>query len=175
MKVSSEDIVHKFDVGGVVVNVSDGKEAGEVYERILTQCKKAQPGAAIRGIYIQKMMRGGEEVILGVKRDPSFGPVIMFGLGGIFVEIFKDVRFRVAPIGPATSAEMVREIRAFRMLAGARGKAKRDIASIEECIQRLSALALDCPEIAELDINPLIVRDEGSGSSVADARILLQH
>jgi acetyltransferase len=175
MKVSSEEIVHKFDVGGVVVNVRDGKEAGEVFERIMTQCRKAQPGATIRGIYIQKMIKGGEEVILGVKRDPSFGPVIMFGLGGIFVEIFKDVRFRVAPIGPATAAEMVREIRAFRMLAGARGKAKRDIASIEECIQRLSALALDCPEIAELDINPLIVRDEGSGSSVADARILLQH
>jgi acetyltransferase len=175
MKVSSEDIIHKFDVGGVVVNVRDSKEAESVYGRIMKSCAKAQPEAVLRGIYVQKMVQGGEEVILGVKRDPSFGPVIMFGLGGIFVEIFKDVRFRVAPIGPATAADMVREIRAFRMLAGARGKTKRDLLSIEDCIQRLSTLALDCPIIAELDINPLIVRDEGNGSSVADARILLHY
>jgi acyl-CoA synthetase (NDP forming) len=98
----------------------------------------------------------------------------MFGLGGIFVEIFRDVRFRVAPVGPATAAEMVREIRAFRMLAGARGKARRDVGAIEECLQRLSVMATDCSMIAEMDINPLIVADEGRGAFVADARILLQ-
>jgi len=174
MKVSSESIVHKFDVGGVVVNVRDGKEAAEVYARMMARCQEAYPEAVIRGATVQKMITGGEEVILGVKRDPAFGPVIMFGLGGIFVEIFRDVRFRVAPLGPATAAEMVREIRAFRMLAGARGKARRDIAAIEECLQRLSLLATDCSMIAEMDINPLIVADEGRGAFVADARILVQ-
>jgi acetyltransferase len=174
MKVSSESIVHKFDVGGVVVNVRDGKEAAEVYARMMARCQEAYPEAVIRGATVQKMITGGEEVILGVKRDPAFGPVIMFGLGGIFVEIFRDVRFRVAPLGPATAAEMVREIRAFRMLAGARGKARRDIHAIEECLQRLSLLATDCSMIAEMDINPLIVADEGRGAFVADARILVQ-
>jgi acetyltransferase len=108
-----------------------------------------------------------------VKRDPSFGPVIMFGLGGIFVEIFKDVCFRVAPIGPRAAGEMARDIHAFRMLAGARGKAARDVPVIEECIERLSALAAASPQIEEMDINPLIVGDMGQGAFVADARILL--
>jgi acetate---CoA ligase (ADP-forming) len=175
LKVSSEDIVHKFDVGGVLVGIHDAQQAAEGFTRIVTSCLRANPGASIRGVLVQKMVTGGEEVILGLKRDPSFGPVIMFGLGGIFVEIFKDVRFRVAPVGPGNAGEMIREIRAFRMLAGARGKARRDISSIEQSIQRLSALALDCPQIEELDINPLIVRNEGQGSFVADARILLHH
>jgi acetyltransferase len=174
LKVSSEAIVHKFDVGGVVVGVRDGREAAAAYERIVAASSAAFPGAEIRGVYVQKMVAGGEEVILGLKEDPSFGPVIMFGLGGIFVEIFKDVRFRVAPVGPASATAMVREIHAFRMLAGARGKARRDVAAIEECIQRLSFMAVECPGIAELDINPLIVRDEGQGAFVADARVLLQ-
>jgi acetate---CoA ligase (ADP-forming) len=174
MKVSAEAIVHKFDVGGVVVGVADGREAAAAYDRIISASSAAVPGAEIRGVYVQKMVAGGEEVILGLKADPSFGPVIMFGLGGIFVEIFKDVRFRVAPVGPASAAAMVREIHAFRMLAGARGKARRDVAAIEESIQRLSLMAVECPGIAELDINPLIVRDEGQGAFVADARVLLQ-
>jgi acetyl coenzyme A synthetase (ADP forming)-like protein len=175
MKVSSEDIVHKFDVGGVLVGIRDAQQAGAAYDKIHASCKRGFPDAVIRGVYIQKMVTEGEEVILGVKRDPSFGPVIMFGLGGIFVEVFKDVRFRIGPVGPRNAAEMVREIRAFNMLAGARGKARRDVAAIEDCIQRLSVLALDCPQIAELDINPLIVRNEGEGAFVADARVLLHN
>jgi acetyltransferase len=173
MKVSSEDIVHKFDVGGVVVGIQDAPSAAAAYERILRSCEAAVPEASIRGVYVQKMVTGGEEVILGVKRDPSFGPVIMFGLGGIFVEVFKDVCFRVAPVGPRAAAEMIREIKAFRMLAGARGKPPRDVPVLEECIERLSALAAASPQIEEMDINPLIVGDRGRGAFVADARILL--
>ncbi len=173
MKVSSEEIVHKFDVGGVVVGIHDPDHAAAAYEGIIRSCTTAVPNATIRGVYVQKMVSGGEEVILGVKRDPSFGPVIMFGLGGIFVEIFKDVCFRVAPIGPRAAGEMVRAIHAFRMLAGARGKAARDVPVIEECIERLSALAAASPQIEEMDINPLIVGDRGQGAFVADARILL--
>ncbi len=173
LKVSSEDIVHKFDVGGVLVGIANSAQAEEGFSRVMAASRRANPSAAIRGVFVQKMVSGGEEVILGVKRDRSFGPVIMFGLGGIFVEVFKDVRFRIAPVGPRTAAEMVSEIRAFRMLAGARGKKKRDVSGIEEAVQRLSALALDCPQISELDINPLIVLNEGEGAFVADARILL--
>ena len=173
MKVDSDDIVHKFDVKGVLLDVRSAEAAGEGYDSILTNVEKAKPGARIKGIYIQKMITNGEEVIIGVKRDPSFGPVIMFGLGGLFVEVFKDVSFRVAPVGPRSAGEMIREIRAYSLLAGARGKKPRDIQSVEESIQRLSALALDNPEIKELDINPLIVNDEGCGCFVADARIML--
>ena len=173
MKVDSDDIVHKFDVKGVLLDVRSAEAAGEGYDSILSNVEAAKPGARIKGIYVQKMISKGEEVILGVKRDPSFGPVIMFGLGGLFVEVFKDVSFRVAPVGPRSSAEMIRDIRAYSMLAGARGKKPRDIRSVEESIQRLSALALDNPEIKELDINPLIVNDEGGGCFVADARIML--
>jgi len=173
MKVDSDDIVHKFDVKGVLLDIRTAEAAGEGYDSILTNVEKAKPGARIKGIYIQKMVTKGEEVILGVKRDPSFGAVIMFGLGGLFVEIFRDVSFRVAPVGPRSASEMIREIRAYSMLAGARGKKPRDIRSVEEAIQRLAALALDIPEIKELDINPLIVNDEGGGCFVADARIML--
>jgi acetyltransferase len=173
MKVDSDDIVHKFDVKGVLLDIRTAGAAGEGYDSILTNVEKAKPGARIKGIYIQKMVTKGEEVILGVKRDPSFGAVIMFGLGGLFVEVFRDVSFRVAPVGPRSASEMIREIRAYSMLAGARGKKPRDIRSVEEAIQRLAALALDNPEIKELDINPLIVNDEGGGCFVADARIML--
>ena len=173
MKIVSDDIVHKFDVKGVLVDIRSAQAAGEAYETILRNIATAKPGAKIKGILVQRMVTRGEEVILGVKRDPSFGVVIMFGLGGLFVEVFKDVSFRVAPVGPRAAGEMIREIRAYSMLAGARGKKPRDIRSVEECIQRLSMLALQLPEIKELDINPLIVSDEGGGCYVADARIML--
>lgn len=174
MKIVSDDIVHKFDVKGVVLDVRSSEAAGEAYDAILRNIAAAKPDAKIKGIFIQKMITRGEEVILGVKRDPSFGAVIMFGLGGLFVEVFKDVSFRVAPVGPHAAGDMIREIRAYSMLAGARGKKPRDIKAVEECIQRLSLLALEVPEIKELDINPLIVSDEGAGCFVADARIMLQ-
>jgi acetyl coenzyme A synthetase (ADP forming)-like protein len=173
MKIVSDDIVHKFDVKGVMLDIRSPQAVREAYDSILANIQRAKPDAKIKGIYVQKMATEGEEVILGVKRDPSFGAVIMFGLGGLFVEVFKDVSFRVAPVGPRAADEMIREIRAYSMLAGARGKKPRDIRSVQECIQRLSQLALQFPEIKELDINPLIVGDEGSGCHVADARIML--
>jgi len=173
MKVVSDDIVHKFDVKGVVLDIRSRTQAEEAYDSIISDIGKVMPDAKIKGIYVQRMVTKGEEVILGVKRDPSFGAVIMFGLGGLFVEVFRDVSFRVAPVGPRSASEMIREIKAYDMLAGARGKKPRDIRSVEECIQRLSKLALDFPEIKELDINPLIVNDEGGGCYVADARIML--
>jgi acyl-CoA synthetase (NDP forming) len=173
MKIVSDDIIHKFDVKGVMLDIRTPQAAGDVYDAILKNVEAAKPGAKVKGIFVQKMVSKGEEVILGVKRDRSFGVVIMFGLGGLFVEVFKDVSFRVAPVGARASSEMIKEIRAYSLLAGARGKKPRDIHSVEECIQRLSLLALDHPEIKELDINPLIVNDDGGGCYVADARIML--
>ena len=173
MKIVSDDIVHKVDAGGVVLGIADTEEARRNYEAILANAEAHKPGAEVQGVLVQKMLEGGEEVILGLKRDASFGPVLMFGLGGTFVEIFKDVSFRVCPIETTAVKEMIREITAFPILAGARGRAPRDLAAIETCIERLSQMAVDCPGIQELDINPLIVMDEGQGCHVADARILL--
>jgi acyl-CoA synthetase (NDP forming) len=119
------------------------------------------------------MIPPGEEVILGMKRDITFGPVIMFGLGGLFVEIYKDVSFRVAPLDSKSVDKLISETKASAILSGARGLKPRDINSIKTCIIRLSQLAIDCPEIKELDINPLIVLEEGKGSFVADTKIML--
>jgi acetyltransferase len=173
MKVESEDVVHKFDVGAVLLGIDSPAAATAAYETIVANVRAHQPGARIDGVFIQQMAGKGEEVILGVKRDPAFGPVVMFGLGGIYVEIFKDVAFRIAPVPVEHVRAMMREVKAFPMLTGARGRPHRDVAALEECLQRLSQLALDCPHIQELDINPLIVRDQGSGCAVADARILV--
>jgi acetate---CoA ligase (ADP-forming) len=173
MKIVSNDIVHKFDVGGVMLNIATPKEATEAYTTIMTNVKAKCPDAAISGVYVQKMAPAGEEVILGLKRDPAFGPVLMFGLGGTFVEVLKDVSFRVAPLGADEILSMIQEIKTYPLLAGIRGKNPRDIDSIVACIQRLAQLAVECPQISELDINPLIVSDAGEGCRVADARIML--
>ncbi len=173
MKVESDDIIHKYDVKGVVLDIQTAEQAVKAYDSIIMNVKQAKPNAVIKGVYVQKMAQPGEEVILGVKRDPSFGAVLMFGLGGTYVEVFKDVSFRVAPVSEKEASSMIRDIKAYKLLSGIRGKKPRDIKSIEVCIERLSQLALDNPRISELDINPLIVNDEGTGCFIADARILL--
>lgn len=173
MKVVSDDVIHKFDVKGVVLNIQTAEQAAAAYYSIHENVLAAVPRAVIKGIYVQRMISDGEEVILGVKKDPSFGHVVMFGLGGLFVEVFRDVSFRISPVGPVSAEYMIRDVKAYQILSGARGRRPRDIKSIEQCIQRLSLLAIDCPQIAELDVNPLIVNDEGRGCFVADARILL--
>ena len=173
MKIISDDIIHKSDVKGVVLNVSSGEEARKTYRSITEKVLQIKPDVRINGIRVSKMIQSGEEVILGVKRDPSFGPVIMFGLGGVYVEVFKDVSFRIAPIDEIIADSMIKQIRSFKILDGIRGNVRRDITAIKECLMRLSQLAIDCPQINELDINPLIVLDEGKGCYVADARIML--
>ncbi|MGQ9621457.1 MAG: acetate--CoA ligase family protein, partial [Bacteroidales bacterium] len=174
MKVVSDDIVHKSDVKGVVLNVNSPEEVKATFNQIIEHISKIYPRAAIKGILVSKMIISGEEVILGIKKDPSFGPVIMFGLGGVYVEVFKDVSFRIAPVDEPTADSMIREIKSYKILKGIRGKEPRDISAIKECIMRLSQLAIDCPQINELDINPLIVLGENKGCFVADARIMLR-
>lgn len=173
MKIMSEDIIHKSDARGVVLNINSAEEARNSYNIITDQVLKLMPEARIKGIQVSKMILSGEEVILGIKRDPSFGPIVMFGLGGVYVEVFKDISFRVAPVDEIIADSMIKQIRSYKILQGIRGKAPRDIAGVRECIMRLSQLALDCPQIKELDINPLIVLEQTKGCYVADARILL--
>ncbi len=174
MKVMSPDVVHKFDAGGVILNVDGPSEAKLAYKRIHDNVEKAVPGARIQGILIEEMARKGVEVILGASRDARFGPLMMFGLGGTMVEVLKDVSFRLAPMWKISAERMVREIRAFKVLDGFRGQPPSDIKSLVDILLRLSTMVCNHPEISELDINPLIVHADGQGVSVADSRIMLR-
>jgi len=175
MKISSPDIVHKFDVGGVQLKIKTKKEARRAFEEIIANVKKFEPSAKIHGVIVERMAKRGVEVILGAVRDPKFGPICMFGLGGTFVEAMKDVTFRLAPMWEISAEIMIRTIKAYRVLTGVRGAPPCDIASIKDCILRLSQMVAEHPEIAELDINPLIIYPEGQGCVVADSRMLLKN
>jgi acetyltransferase len=173
MKISSPDIVHKFDAGGVRLKIKTAEAAKEAFQEIIKNAKKYNPSALIDGVIIEPMAKKGIEVILGAARDPKFGPVCMFGLGGTFVEAIKDVTFRIAPMWEISAEIMIRTIKAYTILQGVRGAPPGDIEGIKDCILRLSQMLTDHPQIAELDINPLIVYPEGQGCVVADSRILL--
>jgi acyl-CoA synthetase (NDP forming) len=173
MKIMSEDIVHKYDVEGVELNIRSREEAEKVYEEIMTRAKKNAPDARIEGVFVTRQIEKGEEVILGIKRDPVFGPVIMFGMGGIYVEVFEDVSFGVAPLDEKATEKMMESIKAFPLLKGFRGRKPRDLKFLKDTIIRLSQLAVDCPQIKELDINPLILLEEGHGAYIADAKLML--
>lgn len=175
MKVVSDQVLHKSDVKGVELNIQSAQEVRDAYKRIHDNVSAAQPDATIDGIYVIRMITGSEEVILGIKRDPSFGPVLMFGLGGIFVEIFRDISFGVAPLSYEEARKMIEKTRAYKILKGTRGHAPRDIDKIVDALIRLGQLAIDYPQIQELDINPLFVLDEGQGSVIGDARMLLKN
>ena len=171
MKILSDDIAHKTDIGGIVLNINNEKEAIEAYQSILQKVKIKSPNSSIIGVMIAPMVTAGEEVILGMKRDPSFGPVLMFGIGGIHVEIYKDVSFRIAPITPSEALKMIEEIQGYPLLKEFRGRPTRDIQALQSCIIKLSQLVVECDQIQELDINPLILLSEGC--FVADAKIMV--
>jgi acetyltransferase len=173
MKVMSADVKHKFDAGGVILNVEGADGAKKAYDQIDANIAKNVPGAKIDSILIEQMALEGDEVIVGCNRG-GLGPLMMFGLGGTFVELFKDVQFRLAPMWKVTAEEMVRSIKSFKKLDGFRGTPKRDIAAIIDVILRTSAMVVNHPEITEFDINPLIVHAEGKGASVADSRVMLR-
>ena len=174
MKVSSADIVHKFDTGGVRLKIKTKKEARKAFKDIIENTKRFKPSAKIDGVIMERMAKRGVEVILGAVRDPKFGPICMFGFGGTFVEAMKDVTFRLAPMWEISAEIMIRTIKAYSILKGVRGTPPCDIDGIKDCILRLSQMVTEHPEIAELDINPLIVYPEGKGCVVADSRILLK-
>ncbi len=174
MKVMSADVVHKFDAGGVILNVRGAEEAQAAYAKIYANVAAAIPGAKIQGILVEQMAPKGVEVILGASRDPRFGPLMMFGLGGTLVEVLKDVSFRLAPMWQISAERMVRQIRSFQVLDGFRGNPPCDVDGIVDCLLRLSQMVCEQPEISELDINPLIVHPKGKGCSVADSRVMLR-
>ena len=171
LKVVSPDIVHKSDIGGVKVGLTSVAGVAKAYKEIMAAARSSYPKARIDGVSVQKMVGSGVEVIIGMSKDPQFGPVIMFGLGGILVELLKDVSFRVVPLNRKDAAEMIREVKGYPLLDGYRGRERVNVALLEEMILKISDLAERNPEIKELDLNPVIV---GKNSAVAvDARIVL--
>jgi len=172
MKIVSPDAVHKSDVGGVKLNITSAAQAGRAYSEIIASLQAKIPDARIEGVSVQKMAPPGVEIIIGMSRDPQFGPVIMFGLGGIFVELLKDVSFRLVPVSPLDAAEMIQEIRARKMLEGFRGLPAVHIPTLEKLIVRVSDFIESHPDIVELDINPLIAR--GKDIVAVDARIVVE-
>ncbi len=172
LKIVSPEIVHKSDVGGVKVGLHDDAAVGKAYDDIMAAVNARQPGARIDGVAVQNMARPGVEVIVGMSKDPQFGPVIMFGIGGILVELLKDVSFRIVPITAHDAAEMIREIKGFPLLDGYRGAEPANLGALEEALLKISEFVLKTPEIKEMDINPIFARKDGV--TAADARIILE-
>lgn len=174
MKISSPDILHKSDVGGVKVGIKDAAEARDSFELIEYRARKYSASARIWGVLVQQMVPKGREVLVGVTRDLQFGPLVAVGMGGIYVEVLKDIAFRLAPISQEEVHEQLRSIRTYPLLRGVRGEPPADIAAVEEAVLRVSQLVTDFPEIVEMDINPLVVHGAGQGAIVLDARIILK-
>jgi len=173
IKIVSPQILHKSDIGGVKLNINSKKEVENTFFDITTRVKHIMPTAQIYGVMIQEMVSGGKEVIIGITRDAQFGHMIMFGLGGIYVEVLKDVSFRIVPLSREDAHEMIRETKVFPLLRGVRGEAETDIEAIEKSLLLLSQMALDFPQIIEAEINPLLVKKRGEGVVAIDARFII--
>jgi acetyltransferase len=173
LKIVSPDVIHKFDVGGVKLHLADEDAVRQAFGKILASLARAHPRAAIHGMLVQKMMPPGRETILGMSRDAHFGPLLMFGLGGTWVEVFRDVNFSLAPISADWALKMIQGLKGFRTLTAFRGEAPADLAAIVASLERLSQMVLDFPELQELDINPFMVFQEGQGAAILDARIFI--
>lgn len=174
LKVVSKDIIHKTDAGGVVLNITNSRGITSACASIKKSCHKFNPGAKIEGFEISKMIEGGIELIVAAKKDRDFGTIVMFGLGGIYVEVFKDVSFRSFPLSIDEAEEMIKEIKAYRLLAGARGEKRSDIKAIAKTIFKLGELVENCPKIDSIELNPLKVFEEGRGITALDVRVLLK-
>jgi len=172
LKIASPDIVHKSDSGGVKLGLKSVSEIRMAYREIMDAIKKQNPCAVIEGVTVQKMAKSGIEVIVGASKDPQFGPVLMFGLGGVFVEVLKDVSFRIIPINRKDAREMIEEIKGYPLLQGYRGKKPADLPALIEILFKISRLMEENPEIKELDLNPVIAYEKGA--LAVDARIILE-
>lgn len=173
IKIVSPQILHKSDLGGIALNLGSKEEVEKEVQAMGERIRRADPTAEIKGYLVEKMAPGGMEVIVGMRRDPTFGPLMMFGLGGVTVELFKDVGFGVAPLTADFARGMINETRAGKLLQGFRGSSKYDVGAVIEVLGRLSQLAVDHPSIEEVEINPLLVLSEGEGAIVLDARMIL--
>ncbi|HWQ28277.1 MAG TPA: acetate--CoA ligase family protein [Dehalococcoidia bacterium] len=172
LKIVSPQITHKSDVGGVRLNVADARGVVLAFEEIVNNARRAVPDATIEGVSVQRMAKPGVEVIIGMTKDPQFGPVLMFGLGGVLVEVLKDVAFRIVPLAPRDAKQMIREIKGYPLLEGYRGQPPCDVSALEQMLLRLSEFVDAHPEIAELDLNPVFAYPDGAVA--VDARVVLE-
>lgn len=175
MKVISPQISHKSDIGGIRLTLQNAVEVRAAYQDMMESISKKMPDASLEGVQLQPMLSGGREVILGMVRDPTFGPVLMFGLGGVYVEILKDVRFAIAPVDEREARELITGIKSYPLLAGVRGAKASDIDALIDVILRVSKFVCDFPAIEEFEINPLMVFEEGKGALAVDMRLVLKH
>lgn len=172
LKINSPDVIHKSDAGGVKLGLANGTQVGKAYSDIMSSIKKAYPDARVEGISVQRMAAPGVEVIVGMSKDPQFGPVIMFGLGGILVEVLKDVSFRIVPVSERDAGEMIREIKGYPILEGYRSQKPASIPALEKLIVKVSEFVEKNNQIGELDLNPVFAYPDTA--VVVDARIILE-
>ncbi|MCK4581536.1 MAG: acetate--CoA ligase family protein, partial [Dehalococcoidia bacterium] len=172
LKVVSTDVVHKSDAGGVRLGLANATQVGKAYSEIMSSVRQKYPQAMIQGVSVQAMAPPGIEVIVGMSKDPQFGPVLMFGLGGVLVEILKDVSFRIVPVTRTDAREMIREIKGYPMLEGYRGQGPASVSALEELIVELSQFVEQNPQIKELDLNPVFAYEDKAVA--ADARIVFE-
>lgn len=175
LKIVSKDVLHKSDVGGVVLDLENKKEVIDAYEAIIYNCRAHRPNAVIEGVEVSEMVKHGIEIIVGARRDLSFGPIVMFGLGGTYVEVLKDVAFRALPINRKEAISMIKEIKSYPLLLGVRGEERKDIESIVEAIIKLGTVITKCKNITDIEINPLMVYEQGKGVKAVDARIMISN
>lgn len=174
MKVVCRDILHKSDAGCVKLNLASAHEIEKAYDRILANARNYNAAALIEGVLVERMAKDGTEMMVGFKRDATFGPTVLVGLGGIYVEIFKDVSLRVLPIDIEEADEMISELKCFPILKGARGKSPADIEALERIVLRAGSIMEEVPEVEAIDFNPVVVFEKGKGAAVVDARIILR-
>jgi len=172
LKIASPDVIHKSDAGGVKTSLANVTQVGKAYSEIISSVKAKVPGAVIQGVSVQKMARPGTEVIIGMSKDAQFGPVIMFGLGGILVELLQDVSFRIVPLVRRDAAEMIREIKGYKLLEGFRSQEPADVKALEDLLLKVSEFVEKNPQIKELDLNPIFAYKDGV--LAVDARIVLE-
>jgi acyl-CoA synthetase (NDP forming) len=173
MKIVSRDILHKSDAGAVALNLEDKNEVVDAYQAILRNCRAYKADVHLEGVEISEMVTRGMETIIGARRDRTFGPLIMFGLGGIYVEVMKDVAFRALPINRREILSMVKELRAYPLLLGVRGEEKKDLEAVVNTIVKVGTVLQKCDRISDIEINPLVVYEHGLGVKAVDVRILL--
>lgn len=174
MKIVSPQISHKSDIGGIKLSLQNAAEVKAAYQDMMNNIQKKLPEASFEGVQLQPMLSGGKEVILGMVHDPTFGPMLMFGLGGIYVEILKDIQFAIAPVDEREAREMITGIKTYPLLAGVRGEKPSDIDALVDTILRVSRLVCDFPEIKEFEINPMMVFEKGKGALAMDLRLVLK-
>lgn len=172
LKVISRDITHKTEAGGVLLNLLDRDQVENGFWQVKANVQKYDPKARIDGFLVQEMVPPSTEVVIGMTKDATFGPALMFGLGGIFVEIFEDIAFRIAPLSRSDAYEMIQEIKAYKILTGVRGRDPVDIDALVDILRKVSDLVIDVPEISQLDLNPVIVYSKGA--KIVDARMILE-